>query len=179
MNIKTKLAYLAFALSLTTTASFGQTSLSDLSQAFLDTGKNMQTIRTDISATDPAAYDPTNITFTKPTGDLAVIDQGVSGTTPAGTNDAYISQTFGTIGGADINIASISQLGDANKAYIEQEGGGNVALINQLGDTNLAYISQTGATNSIAGINQTAAAGNSAGYITQSGTSHSALIIQQ
>lgn len=173
MNIKTKLAYLAFALSLTTTASFGQASLLALSTAFTDAGINMQTIRTDISATDPAAYDPANITFTKPTGDLAAIDQGAAGSE---SNDAYISQTFGT---TDINIASISQLGDKNKAYIEQEGGGNVALINQLGDSNLAYISQTGATNSIAGINQTAAAGNSAGYITQSGTSHSALIIQK
>lgn len=179
MNIKTKFTYFAFALSLTTTAAFGQTSLSDLSTAFTDAGTNMQLIRTEISATAPAAYDPTTATTSiRPTGDLAVIDQG-EGTNIAGTNDAYISQTAGTAAGADINIASISQVGDTNKAYIEQEGGGNVALINQLGDSNLAYISQTGATNSIAGINQIATGGNSAGYITQSGTSHSALIIQQ
>ena len=175
MNIKTKFTYLAFALSLTTTAAFGQTSLSDLSTAFTVAGTNMQLIRTEISATAPAAYDPTTaITSIRPTGDLAVIDQG-EGTNAAGTNDAYISQTAG----ADINIASISQVGDKNKAYIEPEGGGNVALINQLGDSNLAYISQTGATNSIAGINQIAIAGNSAGYITQTGTTHSALIIQK
>ena len=179
MNIKTKFTYFAFALSLTTTASFGQTSLITLSEAFDAAGVNMQNIRAEISATDPAAYDSTaEITSTRTTGDLAVIDQGF-GTSTAGANDAYISQTAGTAEGADINIASISQEGDANKAYIEQVGGGNVALINQVGDNNLAYISQTGATNSIAGINQIAPRGNSAGYITQLGTSHSALIIQQ
>jgi hypothetical protein len=173
MNIKTKLAYLAFALSLTTTASFGQTSLSDLSVAFTTTGTNMQGIRADISATTPETYDPTTFITNKPTGDLAVIDQGTTGST---SNDAYISQTFGT---TDINIASISQEGDTNKAYIVQGAGGNVALINQVSDGNLAYISQAAAITSIAGINQTATTGNSAGYITQTGTTHSALIIQK
>ena len=173
MNTKTKFTYLAFALSLTTTVAFGQTSLLTLSDSFITAGTDMQDIRTKISATSPETYEPATL-INKPTGDLAVIDQGTTGSVD---NDAYISQTFGT---TDINIASISQEGDKNKAYIEQEGGGgNVALINQLGDSNLAYISQTGATNSIAGINQIATAGNSAGYITQTGTTHSALIIQK
>lgn len=174
MNIKTNLAYIAFALSLTTTASFGQVSLSQLATDFGDVANDLATVVSPgIFATTPDLF--TAYVNAATTGDLAVIDQGGGATTG---NDAYISQAVGGGTPAVYNIASISQAGNGNKAYIEQSGEGNVALIYQLTDGNLGYISQLAATTSMAGIDQQSTTA-SAGYITQAGANHAALIIQK
>lgn len=174
MNIKTKLAFVALALSLTTTASFGQVlTLADLAKDLGDVTLDLVAISTAINAAAPSAF--TTYTNAATTGDLAVISQTGAGTITAG-NEAYINQAVGT--GTVFNVASILQISDNNKAYIDQAGEGNAGLIAQSSDGNLGYISQVLATTSKAGIEQ-ASLSPSAGYITQSGSFNSALITQK
>ena len=172
MNLKTKLTFVAFALSLTTTASFGQVALSQLATDFGLVTTDLAAISLAINAAAPSAF--VSYTNAATAGDLAVIDQ----TATTSGNDAYISQVVGTGTVTVYNVASILQTGDSNKAYIDQAGDGNSALISQSTDGNLGYIAQLLAIKSMAGIEQSSAIA-SAGYITQSGSLNSALIIQK
>ena len=168
MNIKTKFTYFAFALSLTTTVAFGQTALSTLATP---TAISLTFSSTALTYTPPTA--PTGIT-----GDLAIIEQAAGTGTGTGSvtgSDAFIQQE-NTL--SSPNIAFISQVGDGNKAYIQQSNEGNVALISQISDGNLAFIDQKLSTTGMAGITQESTL-PSAAYITQSGSTHSALIIQK
>lgn len=172
MNIKTKLTFVAFALSLTTTASFGQVALSQLATDFGLVTTDLAAISIAINAAAPSAF--TTYKNLATAGDLALINQ----TSITSGNDAYISQAVGTGTPLLYNVASILQTANSNKAYIDQAGDGNSALISQVTDGNLGYISQLLAVKSMAGIEQSSIIA-SAGYIAQSGTLNSALIIQK